>query len=257
MKLTRAGSRVDPRARRDAAAAPARAALVRSVTTISALRRRNGSTRGPSMSACIVILLVLAAPVFLASYCLQGPGRLWDPDYLAFAVLVVFLFARSARSGQRGRRVLRGARSRTTPRPRIACSWRCPRPSGRASARSTSSRMRSSSRPSTGFSVSCSGSSCSGPAGAWLFRISDLLRRRAAFESVRDAELDRGADAGNRERLRHPEVDTRRRLALLGYALSGSFDDALERLARLPPGTGRADRQAQRRADGARSARPR
>ena len=35
------------------------------------------------------ILLAPAAPVLVVSYALQSPG-LWDPDYLAFAVLVVF-----------------------------------------------------------------------------------------------------------------------------------------------------------------------
>src|SRR5690606_39884655 len=31
------------------------------------------------------------------------------------------------------------------------------------------------------------------PVGAWLFRVSDLLRRRAAFESTREHAVDRAA----------------------------------------------------------------
>ena len=65
-----------------------------------------------------------------------------------------------------------------------------------------------------------------GPAGAWLFRITDLLRRRAAFESVRDAELAVNALPAI-ERVYGVLAFVPVRLAALGYALSGSFDDAL------------------------------
>jgi membrane protein required for beta-lactamase induction len=65
-----------------------------------------------------------------------------------------------------------------------------------------------------------------GPAGAWLFRISDLLRRRAAFESVRDPMLTQNALPAV-ERIYGVLNWLPSRLAALGYALSGSFDDAL------------------------------
>src|SRR5690606_16623346 len=65
-----------------------------------------------------------------------------------------------------------------------------------------------------------------GPVGAWLFRVSDLLRRRAVFEAGRGSPTVRAA---------LPAVDVVHgllafvpaRLAALGYALSGSFDDAI------------------------------
>ena len=64
-----------------------------------------------------------------------------------------------------------------------------------------------------------------GPVGAWLFRVTDLLRRRALFEAERVPEL--------KQALTHIEVVhgvlgwLPARLAALGYAVSGSFDDAL------------------------------
>ena len=63
-----------------------------------------------------------------------------------------------------------------------------------------------------------------GPVGAWLFRVSDLLRRRAVFEVE--------VEPGMANTLSHIEAVhgllgfIPARLAALGYAISGSFDDA-------------------------------
>jgi membrane protein required for beta-lactamase induction len=65
-----------------------------------------------------------------------------------------------------------------------------------------------------------------GPVGAWLFRTSDLFRRRVSYRASRE-------QAGNEATL--AAIDTVHgvlvwvpaRLAILGYAMSGSFDDAL------------------------------
>ncbi len=66
-----------------------------------------------------------------------------------------------------------------------------------------------------------------GPAGAWLFRISDLLRRRAVYEHARGSMLNSTVlDAV--ENVHGLLVFLPARLAALGYALSGSFDDALQ-----------------------------
>jgi membrane protein required for beta-lactamase induction len=65
-----------------------------------------------------------------------------------------------------------------------------------------------------------------GPAGAWLFRVSDLMRRRAAFEAVR-----RGAGApsfGGALAILHGLLAwVPARLAAGTYALAGSFEDAV------------------------------
>ena len=65
-----------------------------------------------------------------------------------------------------------------------------------------------------------------GPAGAWLFRVSDLMRRRAAFEAVR-----RGAGvepSGGAPGILHGLLAwVPARLAAGTYALAGSFEDAV------------------------------
>jgi AmpE protein len=65
-----------------------------------------------------------------------------------------------------------------------------------------------------------------GPVGAWLFRVSDLLRRRTAFEAVRDPEL-RNVPLRMIEAFHGVLLWVPVRLSAIGYALSGSFDDAL------------------------------
>ena len=66
-----------------------------------------------------------------------------------------------------------------------------------------------------------------GPVGAWLFRTADLCRRRAAFEH------SRAPDAGNDvlqaiRQIHGLALWIPVRLAVLGYALSGSFEEARE-----------------------------
>lgn len=64
-----------------------------------------------------------------------------------------------------------------------------------------------------------------GAAGAWLFRVSDLMRRRAAFEAAR---RDPGAPPGAAPALLHGLLAwIPARLAALSYALAGSFEDAI------------------------------
>jgi len=65
-----------------------------------------------------------------------------------------------------------------------------------------------------------------GPAGAWLFRVSDLMRRRAAFEAVRSgAEVQ--AFGGALAVLHALLAWIPARLAAATYALAGSFEDAV------------------------------
>jgi membrane protein required for beta-lactamase induction len=65
-----------------------------------------------------------------------------------------------------------------------------------------------------------------GPAGAWLFRVSDLMRRRAAFESARRGGLPE--PGGGAPALVHGLLAwIPARLAAVSYALAGSFEDAI------------------------------
>jgi membrane protein required for beta-lactamase induction len=66
-----------------------------------------------------------------------------------------------------------------------------------------------------------------GPIGAWLFRISDLFRRRAVYEAQRNNAPER-AQPYDQVELQHGVLAwVPARLTCLGYALAGSFEDAL------------------------------
>lgn len=68
-----------------------------------------------------------------------------------------------------------------------------------------------------------------GPLGAWAYRVTDLIRRRAVFAAGREQE-----DGGMSERLRDAAITLHgwlawvpARLTALGYAAAGNFDPAL------------------------------
>lgn len=68
-----------------------------------------------------------------------------------------------------------------------------------------------------------------GPLGAWTYRVTDLIRRRAVFAAARDEE-----SSGTPERLRDAAVMLHgwlawipARLTAIGYAAAGNFDTAL------------------------------
>jgi membrane protein required for beta-lactamase induction len=67
-----------------------------------------------------------------------------------------------------------------------------------------------------------------GAAGAWLFRVSDLLRRRAAFEVLRTGQPAGGDSfSGALAQVHGVLAWVPARLAALSYALAGSFEDAV------------------------------
>jgi len=65
-----------------------------------------------------------------------------------------------------------------------------------------------------------------GPVGAWLFRASDLFRRRLAYRAGRHTAAFEISVAAV-DNVHGVLVWIPARLAILGYALSGSFDDAM------------------------------
>jgi membrane protein required for beta-lactamase induction len=78
-----------------------------------------------------------------------------------------------------------------------------------------------------------------GPVGAWLFRVSDLFRRRMVFEAARDpADVHPSSSAVAAVHGMLGWIPAR--LAALGYALSGSFDDALNSWRNYRPQEGAA-----------------
>lgn len=68
-----------------------------------------------------------------------------------------------------------------------------------------------------------------GPLGAWAYRVTDLVRRRAVFNAIRDEE-----NSGAQERVRDAATTLHgwlawipARLTAIGYAFAGHFDAAL------------------------------
>jgi AmpE protein len=73
-----------------------------------------------------------------------------------------------------------------------------------------------------------------GPFGAWTYRVTDLIRRRAAFNVTRDGENETRERFLRAARLCHGWLAwLPARLTALGFALAGSFDGAL-RVWRTP-----------------------
>ncbi len=66
-----------------------------------------------------------------------------------------------------------------------------------------------------------------GPAGAWLFRVVDLLRRRLAYEYSRDGEVTPSAFIRAVRTLHGVLAWPSAHLLILGYALAGSYEGGL------------------------------
>lgn len=67
-----------------------------------------------------------------------------------------------------------------------------------------------------------------GVAGAWAYRVSDMLRRRAAFEAARQNLARAPGDLGSQLHSIHGLLSwIPARLTALAYALAGSFEDAV------------------------------
>lgn len=67
-----------------------------------------------------------------------------------------------------------------------------------------------------------------GPFGAWTYRVTDLIRRRAAFNLARDGDSETRESFLRAARLSHGWLAwLPARLTALGFALAGSFDGAL------------------------------
>lgn len=173
----------------------------------------------------IVILALPALPVYVVSYYLQGSNVLWDLDYLAFAVLIVFFclgprdlgsevdeFCHARESGdeEAADRVLREMSEAERPR------------ASDIEVVEDAIFVQSINRI---FGV-IFWFVVLGPVGAWIFRVSDLLRRRVVFQHLREEQSNDTILAAI-EAIYGILKWIPARLAMLGYALSGSFDDAV------------------------------
>lgn len=202
-----------------------------------ALARARRLSTGAAAAVLAVFLLLATAPVLWIDRVLDETFVRWDLPYLLFAVLVVFLCLGPRDLGSevddycaaldRGdhdeaRRVMTELAESQHASPRDV------------DAVEEAIFVQATNRifgVAFWFVVL-------GPVGAWLFRVSDLLRRRAAFESSRDYGVAR-AGLPAAEMLHGILAWVPARLAALGYALAGSFDDAWNRWRSVTPTPGK------------------
>ena len=132
----------------------------------------------------VVLILLPLIPVAWASRALLQTGIPWDLPYLLFAVLVLFFCLGPRDLCKRGGGVLPGARKlrccRSRARPRGTLRSGAFRRQGRC--RRGGSHLRAGRR--IDFFGVVFWFVVFGPVGAWLFRVSDLLRRRAATRAA-------------------------------------------------------------------------
>ena len=172
----------------------------------------------------LLLVVVLALPVVYLHYRLSPAATGWSTAYVLFALLVVFL---SLGPRDLGNEIdeycdaLDGGDSERAERILFELS---------EAERSDSSKIEAVESavfvqaPNRIFGV-VFWFVLLGPVGAWVFRVNDLCRRRAAFESARDADLRENVLPAI-ELLHALLLWVPVRLAAIGYALSGSFDDA-------------------------------
>jgi len=172
----------------------------------------------------VVLLLIPLLPVFWASIALIGTGILWDLPYLLFAVLVVFFCLGPRDLGSEVEEYCDALASSDEARAERVLTELCEVEHSGANEIDAVEEAIFVQATNRVFGVMFWFIAL-GPVGAWLFRISDLLRRRVAFIAGRDPES---------VRLTLPAVDAIHgllvwipaRLAVVGYAMSGNFDDA-------------------------------
>lgn len=168
-------------------------------------------------------LIVLTLPVWIVSGLLERPAILWDLAYLSFAVLVVFWCL--------------GPRDLTTEVDDYCTAM----DSGDVEAAARVLLEMSESEHPDRSEIDVVEDAIFiqatnrifgvvfwfivlGPIGAWVFRISDLLRRRAVFESIRRDQSSAAALTAI-EAIYGMLKWLPARLAMLGYLFGGNFDD--------------------------------
>ena len=189
------------------------------------IRVISGWSRWAILVGVILIIAVPALPVLIVSEGLKGEQIIWDVAYLSFAVLIVFFClgprdlgsevdeycaARDHGDDEAAERVLFEMSEGHRPR------------GNEIDVVEDAIFVQSNNRI---FGV-IFWFVVLGPVGAWIFRVSDLMRRRVVFQHLRN-------EGGDESVLIAVEAVygllkwIPARLAMLGYALAGSFDDAV------------------------------
>ncbi|MEQ9562737.1 MAG: regulatory signaling modulator protein AmpE [Woeseiaceae bacterium] len=196
--------------------------------------QQSGRIRGvPALVSVIALSVLLVLPVFLVIF--MAGDRLNGYPYMVLAILVLFFslgpkdigedideYCRALESGDAGE-IRKSAKALTERDP----------PSGEdeqiqfvedAACIQANNRL---------FAV-IFWFVLLGPFGAWSYRVTDLVRRRAAFNVARTGGGDAYENALRAARLLHGWLAwLPARLTALGFALAGSFDGAL-RVWRTP-----------------------
>lgn len=175
----------------------------------------------------IVMLAVAAAPVIIAHLLLAQDNFGWQFAYTAFALVVVFLCLGPRDLGSEVDEYCAALDAGDSERARSVLIELSEAELREADDVEAVERAIFVQAPNRIFGV-VFWFVLLGPVGAWLFRASDLCRRRAAFEATRGAESNASILAAINQ-VHALMLWLPVRLAALGYALSGSFDEAWER----------------------------
>ena len=175
------------------------------------------------LGICLILIIPLI-PVLWVSVVLRGTTIPWDLPYLLFAVLVVFYCLGPRDLGTEVDEYGSALASGDTERSDTVLTKLCEGDHSGASDIDAVEEAIFVQATNRIFGV-VFWFIALGPVGAWLFRVSDLLRQRVAYETSRNPDSFGGVLAVV-EIVHGVLVWIPARLAALGYALSGSFDDA-------------------------------
>jgi len=174
--------------------------------------------------AIVLMLIIPLLPVLWASVVLRGTAVPWDLPYLLLAVLVVFFCLGPRDLGSEVDEYCSGLSRGDTERSEAVLTELCEGDHSGANDIDAVEEAIFVQATNRIFGV-VFWFVVLGPVGAWLFRVSDLLRQRVAYDASRSPDSAGGALAAV-ETIHGVLVWLPARLAVIGYALSGSFDDA-------------------------------
>ena len=177
-----------------------------------------------TLLAISLILVIPLIPVLWVSVVLRGTAIPWDLPYLLFAVLVVFFCLGPRDLGTEVDEYCSALSGGDTERSEAVLTELCEGDHSGANDIDAVEEAIFVQATNRIFGV-VFWFIVLGPVGAWLFRVSDLLRQRVAYENSRYPDSF-GRVLAAVESVHGVLVWIPARLAAIGYALSGSFDDA-------------------------------
>lgn len=191
------------------------------------LRRARASGRVVATLSFVAALALLLLPVGWVSVVLSADTLIWDAAYLAFAVVVLFFCLGPRDLGNEVGDYCAALDRGDEERSRSVLAELADVPASAANVDTASVEDAVFVQANNRIFAVVFWFVLLGPVGAWLFRLSDLARKRAvafADDPAEPAFVDRLAIAFHGVLAWLPA-----RLAVIGYALGGSFDEAFDR----------------------------